>query len=149
MGVGRVKAPRRSHTGEMITHDLAIHLAAAGLPWEPASGDRFAITTAGMEADVFHLADMVADLHRFTGGSVVGFNGTTEWALDMVELDHVVWLPREDQLRVALGDSFAAFSTSPEGYSVTLTDGTTYADPDAETAYGTALLAVLNRDQPA
>jgi hypothetical protein len=30
----------------------------------------------------FVLSDMTVDLHEFPGGSVVGFNGTTEWALD-------------------------------------------------------------------
>ena len=36
-------------------------------------------------------------------GDVIGFNGTTEWALDSIELDHVLWLPREDQLRELMG----------------------------------------------
>lgn len=133
----------------MISRDLAVQLAAAGMPWAAAPGDRFTITTQGMENDVFFLADMVADLHHFTAGTVVGFNGTTEWALDSVELDHVLWLPREDQLRDALGTTFARLERYEASYVVVINDpreaGATLriVGTDVEDAYGLALLAVL------
>ena len=37
----------------MITVELAGRLRAAGLPWSPASGDRFVIAAREMEGDVF------------------------------------------------------------------------------------------------
>ena len=39
---------------------------------------------------------------------MIGFNGTTEWALDSVELQHSVWLPSETQLRELLAGTFRA-----------------------------------------
>ena len=89
----------------MLTIELARRLSDAGLRWEPASGDRFVVPVSGMEEDVFVISDLTVDVHHFTTGDVIGFNGTTEWALDSVEQDKVVWLPREDQLRDLLGDA--------------------------------------------
>nr|WP_284290807.1 hypothetical protein [Angustibacter aerolatus] len=51
----------------------------------------------GMDADVFVVSDMTIEVHSGPGGTFMGFNGTTEWALDSVDTDDVVWLPREDQ----------------------------------------------------
>lgn len=138
----------------MITHDLARRLGAAGMPWHPAAGDRFAITTAGNENDVYVLSDMTAEVHRFADGSVIGFNGTMEWALDSVALDDTLWLPREDQLREVLGERFLRLERAGAGWVVTVTlatDGLTgnvhrEADIDAERAYARALLVVLTVD---
>ena len=135
----------------MITHDVARRLAVAVMPWHPAAGDRFAITTAGNEHDVYVLSDMTAEVHRFADGSVIGFNGTMEWALDSVGLDDVLWLPREDQLRDVLGERFLRLERAGAGWVVTVTlvtDGLTgnehrEADIDAERAYARALLVVL------
>ena len=46
------------------------------------------------------------EVHDFVGGSVNGFNGVTEGALDSVALEETLWLPREDQLRAVLGHDF-------------------------------------------
>ena len=34
---------------------------------------------------------------------MLGFNGTTEWALDSLKTEQVLWLPREGQLRAEIG----------------------------------------------
>ncbi|MBK8470303.1 MAG: pilus assembly protein CpaE [Candidatus Phosphoribacter sp.] len=127
----------------MISVELAERLRRAGLPWEPAAGDRFVVRVPGMESDVFVLSDVVAEVHEFVDGVVVGFNGTVEWALDSVAIDQVLWLPRETQLRQALGESFVGLEVVPMGFAVELADGSRHADIDAEDAYARAVLALL------
>ncbi len=90
----------------MIGVELAEALAAAGLRWTPKPGDAFVLAGRGMDEDVFYLADMTVEVHRFPAGPVIGFNGTVEWALDSVSLQEALWLPREDQLRDVLADRF-------------------------------------------
>ena len=93
-----------------------------------------------------HLADMTVEVHEFVGGSVIGFNGVAEWALDSVALEETVWLPREDQLRAVLGHDFVGLGLTREGYAVVaLVEGEpqTFVHEDAEEAYGLALLEVL------
>ncbi|MGC1208202.1 MAG: pilus assembly protein CpaE [Ornithinimicrobium sp.] len=135
----------------MITTDLARELHTAGLLWSPLPGDRFAVDTDGMLGDVFYLADMTVDVQRFVGGSVIGFNGVAEWALDSVDLEETLWLPREDQMRAVLGEAFMSLERSDQGYAVRLTQTTAHqATPheDAECAYALAVLAVLNAADP-
>ncbi len=131
----------------MLTLDLAQRLKAVGLAWHPTSGDRFVVPVTDMEEDVFVLSEVTADVHRFSGGDVIGFNGTTEWALDSIEQDAVVWLPREEQLRDLLGDSFLRLEPVAGGYAVTTTHPQhgerRFVDLDAERAYGRALLSHL------
>jgi hypothetical protein len=139
----------------VITVELARRLRDAGMPWTPASGDRFVVARPGMEADVFVLADLLAEVHDFVDGAVIGFNGTVEWALDSVALADVVWLPREEQLRAALGDRFVRLEAVPGGYVVVTrppddggraaaaSAGGRHTDLDAERAYARALLAAL------
>ncbi|MGB3764176.1 MAG: pilus assembly protein CpaE [Ornithinimicrobium sp.] len=135
----------------MITTDLARALHTAGLIWSPLPGDRFAVDTQGMLGDVFYLADMTVDVQRFVGGSVIGFNGVAEWALDSVDLEETLWLPREDQMRAVLGAAFVSLERTGEGYVVRLAPTTAY-DPtpheDAECAYAMAVLAVLDTPEP-
>ena len=139
------------HTGPVLSTDLARRLLDAGLIWSPMPGDRFVVDRAGLGADVFYLADMTVEVHDFVGGSVIGFNGVTEWALDSVALDETLWLPREDQLRAVLGHDFVGLTLQGQEYAVVaLVEGTpvTFTDPDAESAYGLALLAVLRHRTP-
>jgi len=130
----------------MLSLELAEQLRAAGLPWRPAPGDRFIVPVEGLRDRVFILSDMTADVHEYDGATLIGFNGTTEWALDSIEQRDVVWLPREDQLRDILGERFARLEQVPGGYAVTLTLRTgpsRFIDIDAERAYARALLNCL------
>ncbi|MBD8486732.1 pilus assembly protein CpaE [Frigoribacterium sp. CFBP 8759] len=90
----------------MLDHALARRLRDAGLRWRPRAGDRFVIETPGFDGDVFTLSDMTIEVHEYPTGTELGFNGTTEWALDSVAADDSLWLPREDQLRELLGPVF-------------------------------------------
>ena len=131
----------------MLPIDLARRLRTAGLTWTPRAGDRFVLPVAGMEQEVFVISDLTVDVHHFKTGDVIGFNGTTEWALDSVEQDKVVWLPREDQLRDLLGDAFVMLEQLDGGYAVSVlrVDGSVerHADIEAERAYARAVLAAL------
>lgn len=95
----------------MISTALARELRDAGLVWTPASGDAFQIAPGegsgeDFEGDVFTVSDMTIEAHAYSTGTVLGFNGTTEWALDSVALEDALWLPREDQLRDLLRGTF-------------------------------------------
>lgn len=131
----------------MLSLDLARRLSVAGLSWRPRSGDRFVVPVDGMEEEVFVISDLTVDVHHFATGDVIGFNGTTEWALDSVEQDKVVWLPREEQLRDLLGEAFVALERLDGGFAVVVRDATgteqRHVDIDAERAYARALLEHL------
>ncbi|NEA35038.1 pilus assembly protein CpaE [Streptomyces sp. SID13031] len=127
----------------MITVEQARRLRKAGAMWVPAAGDRFFVPDREMDDDVFVVSDMTVEVHDYPGGKVIGFNGTTEWALDSIEQREVIWLPREEQLRKLLGPHFQRLEAVPGGYAVVLTDGR-YPSDDAEQAYAEALLALLN-----
>jgi hypothetical protein len=89
---------------------------------------------------------MTIEVHEFPGGPVIGFNGTTEWALDSVEQAQTLWVPAEHQLRERLGDAFAGLAPTGDGYRVTLrVDGATsgYDGRDPAEAYARALLHML------
>jgi hypothetical protein len=130
----------------MITIELARQLQLAGLRWEPTSGDRFVITNADMDADVFVVSQLTIDVHQAPTGPLIRFNGTTEWALDSVAQDDTVWLPWEGQLRVALASHFRRLEPVGDGLAVVIERGGAqerHIDVDAERAYARALLAVL------
>ena len=130
----------------MITRELAETLAAAGLVWEPASGDRFLVPDRDLDEEVFVVSGMSVEVSELPTGPEMRFNGTVEWALDSIGQHEVIWLPREDQLRDALGDRFVRLERldgATGGYAVVLLDGARYVDIDAERAYARALLAVL------
>lgn len=128
----------------MIPIELAWRLRAAGVPWLPARGDRFVVPDREMDDEVFVVSDLTVELREAAGGTVLAFNGTTEWALDSLEMDQVLWLPREDQLRAMLGDRFLRLQADPvAGFAVTLNHGgarATVRARDAESAYALAVL---------
>jgi hypothetical protein len=130
----------------VLALDLALALRDAGLRWTPQPGDRFVLPARGMDDEVFVLSDMTVEVHEFSTGRVIGFNGVTEWALDSVEQSEAVWLPAEHQLRDLLGGMFRSLESTSGGFSVTvrLPDGEqTFTADEAADAYATALLAVL------
>jgi hypothetical protein len=86
----------------MIGLETARKLKAAGLHWEPAQGDRFAVPERGMDDRVFVINDMATIIEMIQGAEMVTFHGTPEWALDYVYLGEAVWLPDEGQLRERL-----------------------------------------------
>jgi hypothetical protein len=131
----------------VITIEQARRLRKAGALWVPGAGDRFVVPDRDMDEDVFVVSDMTVEVHDYPGGKVIGFNGTTEWALDSIEQREVVWLPREEQLRALLGARFLRLEAAPGGFAVVLADGddtSRFFAADAEQAYAEALLALLN-----
>lgn len=132
----------------MISTELARALHDSGLSWAPVSGDVFRIDRPEVDGDVFTVSEMTVEAHEYPTGTVLGFNGTTEWALDSVDLDDALWMPREDQLREALGGAFSSLALADGVFSVTAAiDGTetTFTGEIAADAYGRALLAAIDR----
>ncbi|UKJ63662.1 hypothetical protein H1Q78_18975 [Cellulosimicrobium cellulans] len=130
----------------MISWDLALALRDAGVRWSPASGDRFRLLATGRDGDVFTVSDMTIEPHEFDTGVVLGFNGTTEWALDSVALEDALWHPLEGQLRDLLGGTFRRLERTTGGYVVrteVLDDVGTFAAADASDAYARAVLALV------
>ncbi len=135
----------------MITVDLARTLRDAGLRWHPTTGDRFVIDKPGVDEDVYTVSEMTVERHDHPSGVELGFNGTTEWALDSVAAAESLWLPREDQLRELLGPAFGSLTRTVERDDhVTWTvaarvDGAdrTFTAADSAVAYGEALAAYI------
>jgi hypothetical protein len=139
----------------VISRELAIALRDAGLVWRPESGDRFQLDLPGdvepeVEADVFTVSDMTIEAHRYPTGTILGFNGTTEWALDSVSLGDAVWLPREDQLRELLRSTFRTLRRLDDAFEVEIELGDErkrFEHPDVAEAYGLALLELVSRSR--
>ena len=132
----------------MISIDSARALAEAGLQWRPVSGDAFRIERSGFESDVFTVSDMTIEPHEFDTGTILGFNGTTEWALDSLALEDALWMPREDQLRVLLRSTFRSLTRQGEDsywVTVALNGAPEFFDAaDPADAYGNALLRLIS-----
>jgi len=132
----------------MISVPLARELRDAGLRWTPESGDRFLIEQAEM-LDVYTVSEMTVEAHTFPTGTVLGFNGTTEWALDSVDVADALWLPREDQLRAMLRGTFRSLRIeegADAGYAVSIVfrgEELEFSAPTADDAYGRALLQLV------
>ncbi len=133
----------------LISEHLAAALRDAGLRWTPAPGDRFVIPQPDLAGQVFTLSEMTIEAHHYPTGTILGFNGTTEWALDSVAKEDVLWLPREDQLRELLGTTFVSLERVGDDWVVTTRepDGAAvrYEAADPSDAYGAALLALVQR----
>ncbi len=130
----------------MIGVEVAHALKEAGLVWKPGSGDRFIIPDRDLDDQVFVLSNMTIEVYNVPEGRVIGFNGTTEWALDDVEIEEALWLPREDQLRELLGGTFRALRRSTAGYDVEMTlldEDRVFTAATPDEAYAAALLHLL------
>lgn len=131
-----------------ISNELARALRDSGLVWHPRAGDAFLIDMVEADDEVFVLSDMTVEAHEFSTGTVLGFNGTTEWALDSVAIDDALWLPHEHQLRDLLGPAFRGLEP---GFTVSVTiDGAPlrFEADAAANAYARALLALLDSLAP-
>lgn len=131
----------------MIPIDLAEALQLAGVRWTPRSGDRFAIPKPGLDDQVFTVSELTIEAREYPTGTVLAFNGTTEWALDSVAQDEVLWLPREDQLRELLGGTFRSLVRSGAEFIVTADipgqGELEFVATEPSLGYGQALLALL------
>jgi hypothetical protein len=130
----------------MLSVEIARRLREAGLSWTPARGDRFVVADRGMDDEVFVLSDMTIEVHHYPGGPVIGFNGTTEWALDSVGQEEALWVPSEQQLRELLGAAFVRLEKFDGVHRVVVSrDGveTSVVAPTAADAYGLALLEFI------
>lgn len=131
----------------MISIELARSLRDAGLQWHPVSGDAFRIDTSEFGSDIFTVSEMTVEAHEFDTGTILGFNGTTEWALDSVAIESALWLPREDQLRALLGASFRSLVREDDDrYLVSTSRGgeqSTFEAEGAASAYASALLQLI------
>jgi len=107
----------------------------------------FVIDREELSSEVFTVSDMTIEAHVFDTGTILGFNGTTEWALDSVAVEHALWLPREDQLRVMLGERFRSLTKVGPVFRVEIVGpgGLARFDTadDCAEAYGRAVLDVL------
>lgn len=137
----------------MIDLDLGLALRDAGLVWTPTAGDRFVVLERDLDDQVFVVSDMVIETRETPAGPLLAFNGTTEWALDSLDVQDAVWLPREDQLRALLDDAFVSLEATaggdvPPGFAVTVRVAGAvrrHIEVAAEAAYARALLEVLAR----
>ena len=139
----------------MISKELALALREAGLAWHPDSGDRFQLdlpesVEAEAEADIFTVSEMTIEARRYPTGTILAFNGTTEWALDSVALADAVWLPREDQLRELLRATFRSLRRVDDAFQVEIElagEQMRFEHPDVAEAYGMALLELIGRSR--
>ena len=127
----------------MITREFAERLQQLAPRWQPTSGDRFIIPNRNMDDTGFVISEMTIETEDVAGGRIIKFNGTTEWALDSIPQETVLWLPREDQLRSMLGQAFHRLEALEGGFAVVLADGSRHADIDAERAYPRAAIALF------
>lgn len=132
----------------MISDALARDLRDAGLRWDAAPGDRFRIEADALSDEVFTLSEMTIEAHAFPTGTVLGFNGTTEWALDSVPQEEALWLPGEDQLRDLLGRTFRSLGRGEDGYEVRTGDGESedavFTATEPADAYAKAVLDLIH-----
>ncbi len=137
----------------MLSLAFARQLKEAGLPWEPAQHDFFAIPDRDLDDPIFIVADMTVNLEQRYGEAVFAFHGAMEWALDAIVTGEAVWLPTETQLRQALEQRLppdparalvlictplscrCEFQVAGQFLS--------FEAPDAEAAYARALLHLL------
>jgi hypothetical protein len=130
----------------VISLPLARALRTAGLRWKPASGDRFSIDRPEVGGDVFTVSEMTVEAHSYPTGTILGFNGTTEWALDSVAIEDALWLPREDQLRELLGGTFRSLQAVEDGFEVRIEfrgAELAYRAGVADDAYAEALITLV------
>ncbi len=135
---------RANPVTERISAELARALRDSGLVWRPAAGDAFVIDRVEADDEIFILSDMTVEAHHFPTGTELGFNGTTEWALDSVPLEDALWLPQEHQLRELLGVAFVSLTAgAAAGPTAGHTAGSA-AEPAAGSSGGPAVTVIID-----
>lgn len=133
----------------MISLVLAQQLRQAGLAWHPAERDMFAVPNSPLDQQVFVVSQLTALVQMYNGNPVVTFHGSSEWALDYVLVNEVVWLPSEGQLREDIGRRIGSHAPlrldrTTEGYRCTLGVGDRVLEFDSYNAADTYALALLH-----
>jgi hypothetical protein len=138
----------------MISVKTAQKLKEAGLSWMPMLHDFFAVPERGLDHLTFVISDMTITVDMFGQYPVVTFNGASEWALDYVTVKEVVWLPREDQLRMAIenlihtaDDAYFVLTAAAPNYECKIFMGekeSVYWAEDASEVYAQALITLLH-----
>jgi hypothetical protein len=144
--------------GNMIHLETARQLKQAGLKWQPAQHDFFAIPERGFDERVFVITDMFANIERLLGSQVVAFQGASEWALDYLVTSEAVWMPHEEQLASLLLERLVGepqpalqLSGSPESFRCQIAyrgQELSFEGADGGQAYAAALLHILEQEPP-
>lgn len=134
----------------MLSLSLARKLKKAGLEWQPALHDTFAVPDRGLDDRRFVLTEVLAYTELFRGSAFVTFHGTAEWALDYILQTEAIWIPSETQLRhlIAQHATELLLERKPDGYECRVQyngQRLTFSAGDACEAYGSALLQILWR----
>jgi hypothetical protein len=139
----------------MIPLILATELKEAGLKWLPDINDFFAIPDSDMDERIFVISDMMTSPTILQGWPAITFHGTSEWAMDHIFMEEVVWMPTEEQLRQELVFTLDQSEEKTElrlelgengRYATTITFRhmpLTFTAPTAGETYGQALLHIF------
>ena len=135
----------------MLSLSTARKLKEAGLSWEPALHDFFAVPDRGFDETVFVISDVFANVEWLRGYLSVTFQGGVEWALDYVMVADLVWIPTETQLRQELHQRQPALqlTSTPDGCAceIQIKDRRLrFEAADGSEAYAAALLHMLARE---
>jgi hypothetical protein len=130
-------------------------LKAAGLVWKPALLDFFAIPDRDLDDKIFVVSDILATIEELSGTQMVSFQGASEWALDALVTDEVVWLPGEAQIRQALeerllaaGHSRLQLTSNLDGYQCEFQyqgQAQSFQAAEASEVYAVALLFLMQK----
>jgi len=133
---------------------MARHLKDAGLIWIPAMHDYFAVPDRGLDDHIFVINDVMAYVEIRNNLPMVTFHGTAEWALDYLLTSEVIWLPKEDQLRMNVmrllspeSQPALLLASTGDGYrlEIQLQGGSrVFEATEASEAYAAALLHLLD-----
>lgn len=141
----------------MVSLEMALQLKEAGLRWEPAEGDSFTVPNGDLNNQVFVLSPLSAHVQIMKGHPFVMFHGSTEWAMDYILTQDVVWLLSETQVRAELEQRLDAFDQPnirlqrlPDFYHCSVGvhgQDLLFVAQTASDAYGQALLYMLKNEE--
>jgi hypothetical protein len=106
------------------------------------------------------MSDMMTSPTTLKGWPAITFHGTSEWAMDYIFMEEVVWMPTEEQLRQELvflldqseGKTELMLKLEENGrYTLHITRHTiplTFTAPTAGETYAHALLHILKNHKP-